>query len=80
MTIEAVRSFFMWCTIINVAIMLVSVAFLTLARDWVYAMNNRMFGISRPTFDVVAYSFLGLYKILIIVFCVVPFVALLIVG
>ncbi len=36
--------------------------------------------IPRETFNVVIYSFLGFFKIVYLVFVVVPFVALLIVG
>jgi hypothetical protein len=39
-----------------------------------------MFSLSREAFDVVIYSYLGLYKVLVLVFNVVPFLALLIVG
>ena len=48
--------------------------------DFSYRMNNRFFSISREAFNVLLCSFLGLYKLLTIVFCLIPYVALLIVG
>ncbi len=33
----------------------------------------------RETFNVVLYSFIGVYKLLVFVFCVVPYLALLII-
>jgi hypothetical protein len=50
------------------------------APDLVYRTQSIWFPIPRKTFDVVIYSFLGLFKIFFLFFNVVPFVALLIVG
>jgi hypothetical protein len=51
-----------------------------LARDLVYCMQSKWFPIPRETFNEVIYTFLGLFKIFFLVFNVVPYVALLIVG
>jgi hypothetical protein len=51
-----------------------------LAPDLVYRTQNKWFPIPRETFNVIYYSFLGLFKIAFLVFNVVPYVALLIVG
>jgi hypothetical protein len=50
------------------------------AGDWVYGIHSKWFSISRETFNVAIYSFMGLYKILVFVFNLIPCVALLIVG
>jgi hypothetical protein len=39
-----------------------------------------MFHLSREAFDVVLYAFLGLYKITILIFNLVPYVALRIIA
>jgi len=80
MDIETLTAFFMWCTILNVALLLLSSLFRLCAADWIYSIHSKWFSISRETFNVAIYSFLGLYKILVIVFNVIPYVALLIVG
>ncbi len=51
-----------------------------LAPDLVYRTQNKWFPIPRETFNVVIYSFLGLFKIFFLVFNAVPYVALLIIG
>jgi hypothetical protein len=51
-----------------------------LAPDLVYRTQIKWFPIPRETFNVVFYSFLGLFKIVFLVFNVVPYVVLLIVG
>lgn len=80
MTIETLTRFLMWCTILNGCLYAFSAIMLVAAPGWAYRMQSRWFPISREAFNVAIYSFLGLFKILFLVFNVVPFVALLIVG
>ena len=80
MDLATLTTFFMWCTIINGGFLILWTAFCVLAPDLVYRTQNKWFPIPRETFNVVIYSFLGLFKIVFLVFNVVPYVALLIVG
>jgi len=70
----------MWCTIINGGLFMLWVLFIRFAPDLVYRTQVGWAPISRQTFNVVIYSFLGLFKIVFLVFNVVPYLALLIVG
>jgi hypothetical protein len=49
-----------------------------LFADYSFKMNNKYLSISREQFNVMLCSFIGLYKLVFIVFNLVPFVALLI--
>ena len=80
MDIHTVRAFFMWCAIINVSLLLLSSLTCVCAGDWVYRMQSKWFPISREAFNVAIYSFIGLFKIFVIVFNLVPYIALVIVG
>ena len=80
MDIQTLTAFFMWCTIINGGIFILWTVFSTFAPDFVYRTQSRWLPVSRETFNVVIYAFLGLFKIVFLVFNVVPYVALLIVG
>ena len=80
MDIEKLTTFFMWCTILNMALLVLSSLICVCARDWAYRIHSKWFSISRETFNVAIYSFIGLYKIFIFVFNLSPYVALLIVG
>ena len=80
MDIDTITAFFMWCTILNVALLLLSSLMCICAGDWAYRIQSKWFSVSRETFNVAIYSFLGLYKLLVIVFNVIPYVALLIIG
>ena len=79
MDLQTVTTFFMWCTIINGGILLLWTVFSVFAADLVYRTQSKWFPIPREIFNVVMYSFLGLFKIVFLVFNAVPYVALLIV-
>ena len=79
MDIDSIRTFFMWCTILNVALLSLSSLMCICAKDWAYRMHNKFYGISREAFNIAIYSFLGVYKVLIFVFCLIPYLALLII-
>jgi hypothetical protein len=80
MDIVIVRAFFLWCTIINVGLLILSFLICACAGDWIYRMHSRWFPISREAFYVAIYSFLGLFKIFVLAFNLVPYLALIIVG
>jgi len=77
MDIQTLTTFFMWCTILNVALLSLSSLICLCAGDWAYRIHSKWFSISRETFNVVIYSFIALYKLLIFVFNLIPYVALL---
>jgi hypothetical protein len=80
MDVPTLTAFFMWCTVVNGALLVFWTTMCILAPDLVYRTQSKWFSISRETFNVVIYSFLGLFKIVFLVFNVVPYVALVIVG
>jgi len=80
MDIQTLTTFFMWCTIVNGALFVLSATMCMLAPGYVYRMQSMLFPLPRETFDIVMYSFLGMFKIVFLVFNVTPYVALLILG
>jgi len=80
MDIQTLTAFFMWCTVLNFALLVLSSLICLCAGDWAYRIHSKWFSISRETFNVAFYSFLGLYKVLVLVFNLIPYIALLIVG
>jgi len=80
MTTELLTAFFMWCTIINFALLMISFVLMTLAKEWIYKIHSRWFNLSKENFDTVLYCFLGAYKLLVWVFCIIPWIALSIIG
>ena len=80
MDIQTLTTFFMWCTIINMGLLILTSLVCIFLADFSYRMNNRFFSISREAFNVVLVCFIGLFKIFVIVFNLVPYIALLIIG
>ena len=80
MDIQTLTTFFMWCVVINGALLVLWTTMCILVPTLVYRTQSIWFPLPRDTFNVVIYSFLGLFKIVFLVFNVVPYVALLIVG
>jgi len=67
-------------SIINGGLLVLWAGALLLIPDWVYRVQYRWFPLPRKTFDTIIYSFLGLFKILFLVFNVTPYLALLIIA
>lgn len=80
MDIQVLTTFFMWCTIINVILFVTSSSMIMFMPDFVYRIQTRAFSISRESYDAVMYALLGVFKLLLIFFSIVPYIALLIVG
>lgn len=80
MNIHTLQTFFTWCTVINGVLLLVWTAILAFAPEWVYRIQSRRFPIPRETFNIVMYTFLGMFKLLFILFNVVPLVSLLLIA
>jgi len=72
MSIEMLTEFFMWCTILNMGLLMFSFLILAFASDFVYRIHSKWFPMPRETFNVVLYSFIGIYKIIVFVFNIVP--------
>jgi hypothetical protein len=79
MTIDTLTNFFMWCTILNAGMFLLSLVLILALKNVAFKMHSKLFGITRAAYDATIYGFLGFWKVVIIVFNVVPWIALLIV-
>lgn len=80
MNIQKLSAFFMWCTIINGGLLALTIIIGISGLDLVYSVQGKLFQIPREALNVAYYEFLGLYKIVWLVFNAVPYVALLIIS
>ncbi len=80
MNLDTLTAFFMWCTIVNGALLIYSSVFVIFAPSFIYRLQRKCFSLSKEAFNIVIYSYLGLFKILFIVFSLVPYIALLIIS
>ena len=76
MSSESVRRALLWCALLNYGILVVWFLFFMLAHDWMYLLHSRWFRISVEQFDMLHYAGMSIYKIGILLFNLVPFVAL----
>ena len=76
MTREVLRHFLLWCTVINYGVLLVWFLVFAFAHDWMHRLHGRWFHLSREQFDALHYAGMSIYKIGIILFNLVPWVAL----
>ncbi len=80
MDTQSLTQFFEWCLIINGSVIFVWGMACILTPDLLYRTQTRWFAMSRETYHVVTYCLLGSFKILLILFCIVPYVALRVMG
>ena len=80
MNIEMVRDTLLWCAVINYTLLLVWFLFFTLAHEWMHRFHGRWFHLPVERFDAIHYTGMALFKLGIILFNLVPCVALYIVA
>lgn len=80
MALETVRSVLAWCSVINLLLLLWWFSFFFLAHDWTYRYHSRWFDIPEDRFDTIHYAGITLFKLGILLFNLVPYFALRIVG
>jgi len=80
MNIENLTSFFMWCCVINGSLLLFWTFMCIVLPDTVYRLQSKWFPMSRDSYTLAMYSFLGLFKVLFLIFNLAPYGALLIIS
>ncbi len=80
MNIELLKEFFMWMTVLNAGIIFLQ-AFLCMGlKNLIGRMHGSMFGISPDAIKTAIYGYLGVYKIFFIIFCLTPWLVLVIMS
>lgn len=79
MTIEIIRDFFLYCTLLNFGMMTISVIVLAIpsARKAACKIHSKWFNLKEADINLVWYKAMVLYKVLVLIFCFVPYLALL---
>jgi hypothetical protein len=76
MDVQRAADFLLSCLIINYAILLWWFAAFVFARGWMFKLHSRWFHLSEELFDGIHYTTMGIYKIGILLFNLVPYIAL----
>ena len=80
MDIQTLKPFFLWCTIINGALLALVILGAVAAPEPGLSLQSRWFQVPPESLSIATYLFLGLFKIFWLVFNLVPYLALVIVG
>lgn len=81
MDIQMLKEFFMWCSIISVSVMVFWTLVFMAIPDLVYKSQKWVFPkMTRDNFDLIMYCYIGIFKIFFIIFNLIPFLVLLIIG
>jgi len=75
-TLSSLTTFLGWCSVVNIGLLLLSVVCVTLIKGPVMNIHSKIFGIDKDELPFMYFEYLGQYKILIIVFNIVPYIAL----
>lgn len=76
MALAALTTFFGWSSLINIAMLIFSFLMLTLGKSWIIPLHARLFQMPETELPRLYLTFLGQYKLLIVVFNLVPYMAL----
>ena len=79
-TIEAMREFLGWCSVVNIGLLVCSVIILLSLHGPVSRIHAKMFSLDEGDVSRAYFQYLAQYKIAIIVFNVVPYLALRIIN
>ena len=71
-----VRDLLLWCVVINYGILFIWFGVFCIAHDWLYQLHVRWFKLSHDAFDAIHYAGMAIYKIGIMLFNLVPLIAL----
>ncbi len=75
-SIESIREFMGWCSIINTGVLLLTSVLIIALRDFVSNIHSRLFGLSVADVSKSYFQYLAQYKIAILVFNIVPYFVL----
>ena len=76
MTIEVVRGVLAWSAVINLGLLLWWFLFFSLAHDWTYRLHGKWFKLTTEQFDALHYGGMAVFKLGILLFNLVPYLAL----
>lgn len=69
-----------WASIINIGFLILATLSIVLMRENVSSIHSRMFGISQKDLLPIYFNYLANYKLLSLIFCVIPYISLKIMG
>ena len=79
MSLEALRSLFFWCMIVNFGVYMITAVAILAFRDLAVKLQTRIMGVDEVTARRAIYYYLAGFKLLVTVFNFAPWIALVII-
>jgi hypothetical protein len=79
-TLSSITEFLGWATIINMGFLCAATISLILMKDFVVSIHSKLFKIHKESLPALYFNYLASYKSMALVFCVVPYLSLKIMG
>ena len=76
MNLDILTKVLAWCCVFNIGILVIWIIALNAANDFMYQLHNKLFKISKDTFHDKNYTAFIIYRLLILVFNLVPYLVL----
>ena len=80
MTTETLTAFFGWCALINIGLMILTTVTLLVGQEPILRFHSRMFGLEKTELQRAYFQYLAQLKIAVLVFSIVPYIALRLIG
>ena len=75
-SLDTLTTFFGWCTVINLAMLLLATLVLVPMRASIAGIHAKMFGLEEAEMSRAYVQYLSQYKVAIFIFNLVPYIAL----
>lgn len=80
MSLDQLREFLGWMTVLNFGFLTYWALMFCCCRNLIYRMHTKWFRLSEERFDELHYQGMAIYKIGIFLLCLMPYLALRIIG
>lgn len=76
MTLAELTSLLAWCSAINISLLMLATLILTVCQNGIIAIHSKLFGLAKDDLLRAYFQYLAQYKLLILVFNLVPYIVL----
>ena len=79
-TLSELTEFFGWASIINISFLFLATLSLVLMRDFIVSIHSKLLNISKEELPTLYFNYLANYKVVSLVFFLIPYISLKIRG
>lgn len=76
MNIESLTAFLGWCTLVNFSLLVLATVILVLFKDLAAGIHSKLLGLDRDELQSEYFRYLANYKLMVVVFNLVPWLVL----